>query len=76
MITEDGVEYPDDFQAQDAGDEDPNYAVPFGVPEDKAGSLGFKDPRVIEPPPWRDVRPTRLQRIERWIRLRVFRQRR
>jgi len=67
MITDDGREASDDIQATDAGDEDPNYAVPFGVPdEDRASSLGFKDPAPV-------VKPRATARIARWIYKNLYR---
>jgi len=73
MITDDGREASDDIQATDAGDEDPNYAVPFGVPEDKATALGLRDPRIVEPPPWNVVRPSKLTRLKIWIHKNFYR---
>jgi len=71
MLTSDGLEGSGDVQAQDAGDEDSDYARPFGVPEDKPSSLGFKDPAAMDAaikrlnkkyyPPW-------WKRLERWAR--------
>ena len=65
MITDDGVEASDDRQAQDAGDEDSNYARPFGTAETKQESLGFLDANPIVKP----RAESRLGQIRRFFRL-------
>ncbi len=55
----------DDIQAQDAGDEEPNYSAPFGVVEDKAAALGFKDRRV--------EKLSKFARLRHWIHRRILR---
>lgn len=56
-----------DVQPQEAGGGEEDYARPFGTLEGKAELLGFRDPRVVEPPSWETVRPSRLKRLGRWI---------
>jgi hypothetical protein len=68
MITDDGREVHDIQQSEAGGGED--YS-PFGTPETKEESLGFKDPAVMDAaikrlqrkyyPPW-------YVRLERWAR--------
>jgi len=66
MITDDGREVVHDIQQSEAGGGEDDYAKPFGVPdEDRVERLGFKD-RVV-------IRPSRYQRLERWLRLHLYR---
>lgn len=72
MITDDGREVSGDIQPTD----DTDYTRPFGVPETKEESLGFKDPAVMDAaikrltrkyyPPWH-------VRLEHWVRRHLFR---
>lgn len=41
--------------------------------EDKPTSLGFKDPRIVEPPPWETVRPSKFTRLKNWVHLHLYR---
>lgn len=62
-----------DIQQQEAGGGEEDYARPFGTLETKEESLGFKDPRIVEPPTGETVRPSRLRRIGRWMYRHLYR---